>query len=239
MLFAAGLGTRLAPLTNDMPKALIPLGGVPMLQRVAERVIAAGADRIIINVHHFAEQIERFVERCDGFGVEVKFSFEPGAPLETGGGLRHAGVHFRRNGPAILHNVDVWTTFPLEELLARHMESRPLATLAVNHRSASRYLHFDDYGLLGRVDTRTGDERLVREPVGEVFRLAFCGVHVIEPALLDSPAIQRPGAFSIIEAYLELAAVGARILPVVIDEWEWVDIGTPARLAAAERLLAG
>lgn len=238
MLFAAGLGTRLAPITDTLPKALVPLAGVPMLERVAERVIAAGADRLIINVHHFAADVKRFAVERGGFGVEVVFSEEPGAPLETGGGLRRAAPLFRRDAPAILHNTDIWTTFPLGAMYASHLAARPLATLAVQDRRASRYLYFDDLGLVGRANARSGAEEWARPAEGEVRRLAFCGVHVIEPALLDTAPLRREGAFSIIDAYLELAAAGHHILPFAADGWDWADIGTLERLAAAEALVA-
>lgn len=238
MIFAAGLGTRLAPLTDRMPKALVPVGGVPMLERVARRLIAAGADRLIINTHHFAEQIVAFVSERSGFGVEVRFSPEPEAPLETGGGLRRAATLFRRDAPAMLHNADVWTDAPLEHMYRAHLARRPLATLAVMDRPASRYLYFDDIGLCGRLDTRSAEETWARPPEGGVSRLAFCGIHVIEPALLDRPALHRDGAFSVIDVYLRLAAEGHALVPYSLDGWSWMDIGSPGRLAEAERFFA-
>jgi NDP-sugar pyrophosphorylase family protein len=237
MLFAAGLGTRLAPLTDRLPKALVPVAGVAMLERVARALVFAGADRLIINTHRFADQIQAFVAEHANFGVEVCYSAEPVQPLETGGGLRHARHLFRGASPAFLHNTDVLTDFPLANLYAGHMARRPLATLAVNERAASRYLYFDDLGLCGRVDTRSGEERRVRPVIGELRRLAFCGIHVVEPTLPEM--LEGDGAFSIIDAYLGLAAAGHRIEPYAMDDWLWLDIGSPQRLAAAERILAG
>ena len=231
MLLAAGLGTRLRPLTDRLPKALIEVGGVPMLERVARRLIAAGADRLIVNVHHHAEQIEHFVWARGGFGVEVHFSREPEAPLETGGGLLQAAPLLRRDAPFFLHNTDVLTDLPLADLYAAHAQSGALAMLAVMQRATSRYLRFDADGLCGRTDERKGLELWVREPVGEVQKLAFGGVHVISPALLER--ITEHGAFSILDPYLRLAHEGERILPFRVDAYEWLDIGKPEQLEAA------
>lgn len=237
LLFAAGLGTRLRPRTDHVPKALIPVAGMTMLERTARRAIAGGADRLIINVHPHAGQIEAFVEAHHGFGVDVVFSREAEHPLETGGGLLHAAALLRRDGPVLLHNTDIITDFPLSRLLAAHAAAGAMATLAVNRRSASRYLLFDDGGLLGHRDSRTGVERRSREALGAVQHLAFCGVHVIRPTLPDH--ITEHGAFSIIEVYLRLAAEGERIAAHDIGSALWLDIGTPARLEEAEKRLGG
>ncbi len=232
MLLAAGLGTRLRPLTESMPKALVKIDGVPMLERVALRLIAAGADRLVINTHHFGEQIEEYVREREGWGVEVVLSREPGAPLETGGGLLHARDGFQGNATFFLHNTDILTDLPLAEMYAAHATAgEPLATLAVMQRETSRYLLFDDIGLLGRTDERKGLYLRVRERRGEVRKLGFGGVHVISPRIFD--LITETGAFSILDPYLRLAEQGERILPFRIDEYEWIDIGKPEQLEAA------
>ncbi len=235
VLFAAGLGTRLRPLTDLVPKALIGVGDVPMLERVALRVIAAGADRLIINVHHRALEIEGFVHEKHGFGVPVVFSRETREPLETGGGLLAAAGLLRRDRPILLHNTDVLTDFSLAAMLEAHAAAGALATLAVQRRRASRYLLFDQEGLLGRRDTRTGEEQQARAAVSEAVEVGFSGVHVIEPALLDR--IEERGVFSIFTTYLRLAAAGERIAAHDIGGAQWMDIGTPERLAAAARLI--
>lgn len=231
LILAAGLGTRLRPLTDRIPKALVEVAGVPMLERVARRLIAAGADRLIINTHHFGELIERFVAERDGFGVEVLFSREPDAPLETGGGLLNAASLLRGREPFFVHNADILTDFSLEEMYAAHRESGALATLAVMERQSARALLFDERGLCGRVDEGKGLELWARPAVGEVRRLAFGGVHVISPEL--PAAITERGAFSILEPYLRLAGEGARILPFRIDGARWFDIGKPEQLERA------
>ena len=233
MLFAAGLGTRLRPLTDHVPKALVEVGGVPILERVARRLIEAGADRLIVNVHHFAERVEEYVRSRGGWGVEVVFSPEEGAPLETGGGLLQAESLFRGDAPFFLHNADILTDLPLREMYAAHRESGALATLAVMERPTSRHFLFDDRGLLGRTDARKGLELRARPAEGEVRKLAFGGVHVVSPEIF--PRITERGAFSILDPYLRLAGEGERILPFRVDGALWLDIGSPEQLEAARR----
>lgn len=232
MLLAAGLGTRLRPITSHTPKALVEIDGVPILEIIARRLIAAGADRLIINTHHLGEQIEEFVADRNGFGVEVAFSREPDKPLETGGGVLNAAPLIRRDQPFFLHNTDVLSDLPLEEIHQEHASSSALATLAVMERATSRYLLFDDVGLLGRTDEREDLEIRVRAPVGDVQKLAFAGVHVISPVFLDD--IIEDGAFSILNPYLRLAAQGAAIRPFRIDGFRWMDVGKPEQLEAAQ-----
>ncbi|MFO0931908.1 MAG: nucleotidyltransferase family protein [Planctomycetota bacterium] len=231
LIFAAGLGTRLAPLTDDRPKALVEVGGVPLLEHVARRLVAAGATRLVVNVCPFADRIEAFLRARDGFGVEVRVSREAPAPLETGGGLRQAAPLLRRDGPILLHNVDVLTDLPLAALLDAHARSGALATLAVMDRASSRRLLFDDRGLLGRVDDVKGVRREARPPSGAVVERAFCGVHVVDPSLLDR--LTESGVFSILEPYLRLAGEGAILRPFSADGCRWIDVGRPADLARA------
>lgn len=237
MILAAGLGTRLRPLTDHIPKALIEVGGVPVLERVARTLIAAGADRLVINLHHLGGEIRRYVEAREGFGVEVLFSEEPGVPLETGGGVLAAGSLFRGDAPFFLHNGDILTEAPLARMYAAHLASAPLATLAVMERPSSRYLLFDDEGLFGRVDEGKGLRIEARAAVGAEVRLAFAGVHVVDPIFLSR--VTERGAFSILDPYLRLAGEGMRIEPFRVDGWRWVDIGKPEQLQEARRLFAG
>jgi NDP-sugar pyrophosphorylase family protein len=232
LILAAGLGTRLRPLTDHTPKALIPVGGVPIIERVARRLIAAGADRLIVNTSHLAEQIEAYVEEREGFGVEVVFSREDPGPLETGGALLAAAPHFRRDAPFFIHNADILTDLPLEALHAAHgAADDPLAVLAVAERATDRRLLFDDRGLMGRLDGGKEVDLRVRPAAGEVRALPFAGVHVASPRIFD--LLTEQGAFSILEPYLRLAAAGERILPVRVDGCRWVDIGRPEQLEEA------
>ncbi len=125
MIFAAGLGTRLRPLTDETPKALVEVGGDPLLEHVATRLVEAGVERLVVNVHPFADRIRRFVRERADFGVEVAISEEPERPLETGGGLRHARTLLRGEGPILLHNVDVLTDLPMEASSPRMPRARP------------------------------------------------------------------------------------------------------------------
>lgn len=235
MLLAAGLGTRLGPLTQKTPKALIPLGGVPILERVARRLIEAGVDRLIINTHHHADQVVDFVESRKGFGVEVAFSHEADEPLETGGGLRYAAPLFRCAEPFFVHNSDILSEIPLEKMYSQHLERSPLATLAVMNRETTRRLLWDDDGLLGRVDDRKGVRLECRDPVGPVRGLGFAGIHVISPEFLTM--MEEEGVFSILDPYLRLAAEGRRIEPFEVDSYQWIDVGKPEQLEAARTWL--
>jgi NDP-sugar pyrophosphorylase family protein len=253
MILAAGLGTRLGAITETIPKALVDVAGRSALEHVARRLIHAGADRLIINVHHHARRIIRHVEERDAFGVDVVFSHEEEAPLETGGGVLAAAPHFRRDTPFILHNVDVLTDADLRAMYAAHRQGDALATLAVSDRHSSRTLIFDDHGLIGRADARPGttsdarpgtasDARpgttsMVRAAKHGTREWAFAGIHVVSPLLLDR-LVER-GAFSIMEAYLRLAGEGAKIAPFDITGATWLEIGTPERLETARRTLTG
>ena len=236
MILAAGLGTRLRPLTGDRPKALVEVGGVPMLERVARRLVAAGADHLVINVHPFADRVRRFVDEKNDFGVKVSFSHEKEKNLETGGGLRHAAPLFRSSRPFLLHNVDVFTDLDLRALYAAHGES--LATLAVRPAQSQRYLLFDEAGnLCGYARREDGEEIFVRAPQGPARRLDFLGVQVLSPRLFD--LLTEEGVFSIISAYLRLTQAGERITPFrVADGAAWIDIGTHERLAEANAYVA-
>jgi NDP-sugar pyrophosphorylase family protein len=234
-ILAAGLGTRLRPLTDNTPKPLLSVGGVALLERVARRLVAAGADRLVINVHHLADQVEAFVLEREGFGVDVHLSHERDAPLDTGGGLIHASRLLRLDGPFFIHNADILTDIDLAGMLATHRtDAGAIATLAVLPATSQRYMLFDDRGLLGVALRGSGEERRVRDAVGPVRRRDFAGVHVIEPDVVRR--LDRDGAFSIITGYLELARAGARIAPYEANGALWLDIGTPERLAEADAL---
>ncbi len=230
MILAAGLGTRLRPLTNDIPKAMVEVGGMPMLERVARRLIEAGADRLIINVSPFADRIRDFVAAKDGFGVDVRISDEPDGPLDTGGGLLHAREHFRADAPFVIHNADIVTDIDPAALLTAH-DPDSIATLAVRAAETDRYLLVDDDGLLGYA--YAGTEHTARDPQGAVRHVDFCGVHVLDPRIFD--AMERTGRFSIMDVYLRLVGAGERVGAWDIDDTLWIDAGTHERLEAARR----
>jgi NDP-sugar pyrophosphorylase family protein len=234
MILAAGRGTRLDPLTDEIPKPLIEVGGRTLLEWVARRLVDAGADRLIVNVHAHADRIAAELEAL-ALGVELAISREAERPLETGGGVLHAAPHFRRAGPFLLHNADVISEIDLRALLAAHRQSGALATLAVHERETSRFLLFDADGLLGWENLRTGGAERVRSPRGQVRRVAFAGIHAVDPRFLD--LVEERGAFSILDPYLRLSAAGERVLALDVTGALWLEIGTPERLEAARRAL--
>ena len=237
MILAAGLGTRLRPLTDDTPKPLVRVAGETLLEHIGRRLIAAGADRIIVNVHHLSEQVERFARDDWRLDAELVLSHERDELLGTGGGLAHARTLFRRDAPFFLHVGDVIAEPDFGAFYRAHRESGALATLAVHERETSRALLFDDEGLLGRDNRIEGWSRMAREPVGEPRRRPFAGIHVISPALFDG--FVEVGPFDIIDAYLREAAAGSLILPYDIGSSRWLEIGNPERLEQARRALEG
>ncbi len=241
MILAAGLGTRLRPLTDTVPKALVPVAGVPMIERVARRLAAAGADRLIVNVHHHAATVEAFLQTLAAdLGVRAEVSHEPERPLDTGGGLLRAAPLFRGDAPFFLHNVDVITDIDLRELYGAH-DDDAVATLAVHERETTRFLLFDDDGLFGWENAGKGTSRTVREPLGAVARLGFAGIHVLSPSAfeqLGAAGYRSEEPFSILDGYLTLASEGRRVTPHNVTGVFWVEIGNPERLARAESLLA-
>lgn len=242
MILAAGLGTRLRPLTDRIPKALLPVRGRPLLAHVMDRLVAHGATRIVVNTHHHAEQIEAYLAEHAPAGVEIRLSPEPDGPYDTGGGLLAAAPLFRQQGPLLVHNVDVLSGIPLGGLLDAHREAHPrlgdrlVASVAVQARNAQRQLLFDDEGLMGWENREPGGAVVgsaqARQPVGTLRRWSFTGIHVIEPAMLGRTS--RTGRFSIITWYLDLARQGYAILPIDASPYPWLDVGNPARLAEAE-----
>jgi NDP-sugar pyrophosphorylase family protein len=239
MILAAGLGTRLRPLTENRPKALVEIAGRTLLEITLARLRAFGISDVIINVHHFADMIIDYLKTNDNFGMRIAISREE-LLLDTGGGLKKASYFFSndsrgREEPFILHNVDVISTIDLQRMLQFHSENRALATLAMQDRETSRYLLFDNTSeLCGRRSRRDGATELVRsaEPLQA---LAFSGIHVISPRLFAM--MNEEGAFSIITSYLRLAARGEKILSFRADEYYWRDLGKPENmLQAAEDL---
>jgi NDP-sugar pyrophosphorylase family protein len=234
MVLAAGLGTRLRPLTNDRPKALVELNGRTLLEIALSRLRKFGVREVIVNAHHFSELLAEYLTANNNFGMQVEVSHED-VLLDTGGGLKKAAHFFLRNGgsedePFILHNVDVISTIDLARMMSFHHEHGALATLAVQDRKTSRYLLFDETGqLCGRrsLDGRTEQVRAGSNPQA----LAFCGVHVISPRFLK--LMSEEGVFSILTPYLRLAGGGERILGFRADEYYWKDLGKPENLAEA------
>ena len=238
MILAAGLGTRLRPLTDSRPKALVPVAGRPMIYWVITRLASHGFSDIIINAHHFADQIKAYAAAYEGPGSPLTVSVEEEI-LDTGGGVRNVSGFFG-NEPFLVHNVDVLTDLDLSGLMIAHLASNAhsassaLVTLAVKSRKSSRHLLFDETGRLGgwRSDV-TGETRTVRPMAGPVTPLPFMGVYVMSPAVLRK--MVDPGPFSIIDFFLDLAGGGAPIQAYRAESARWADLGSEDRIAAAER----
>lgn len=225
MVLAAGLGTRLRPLTNERPKALVEIGGRTLLEITLARLRSFGVREAVINVHHFADRIVDYLKANKNFGMRIEVSREE-VLLDTGGGLKQAAWFFLESGegePFFLHNVDVISTIDLKQMVQIHRETHALVTLAVQERTSSRYLLFDQQlQLCGRRAGRDQDPELVR-PSAQMQPLAFSGIHVISPRLL--PMIKEDGVFPIVPVYLRLAGQGEKILAFRADQFYWRDLG--------------
>ncbi len=236
MVLAAGLGTRLRPLTDDRPKALVEIGGRTLLEITLTRLKSFGVSEAIVNVHHFAEMVIGYLKANDSFGMRIELSREE-ILLDTGGGLKKAAWFFQENSgndaeAFFLHNVDVLSSIDLALMLQSHKESDSLVTVAVQKRESSRQLLFDEAGqLCGRVAGRDREAEIAR-PVQPLEPLAFSGVHIISPSLF--PLMTEHGVFSIIDTYLRLSGQGEKITAFRADQYYWRDLGKPdsVRLAA-------
>ncbi|MDR3741159.1 MAG: nucleotidyltransferase family protein [Terracidiphilus sp.] len=237
MVLAAGLGTRLLPLTTDRPKALVEVGGQTMLELTLRRLAHFGIRDVIVNAHHFADLLIDYLKAHDNFGLHIEISRED-VLLDTGGGIKRAAEFFLSGSsdePFLVHNVDVLSNIDLNQLRAAHIEQNALATLAVQQRPTSRYLLFDLEDLLcGRRAGLDGTPEMAR-PADEAQALAFSGIHILSPRIF--PLLTESGTFSIIPAYLRLAAQGERIAAFHADAFRWRDLGKPdsVQRAAEER----
>lgn len=240
MILAAGLGTRLRPLTDDRPKALVELNGRTLLEITLARVRDIGIREVIVNVHHFADMVIDYLRAQNNFGMHVEISREQEL-LDTGGGLKKAAEFFIRDGqnsPFLVHNVDVLSSINLEEMVRRHEQRGVLATLAVQRRPSSRQLLFDsDDMLCGRRNGRDATPEIVREAAA-LEELAFCGIHVLSPKIFSH--LDQADVFSIIPTYLRLASQAEKVVGFRVDGCYWRDLGNPASLQqAAEDLSRG
>lgn len=235
MLLAAGLGTRLKPLTDHKPKALIEVGGITLLERSVRLLQRHGVSEIIINVHHFAEQIEAFLSEKGGFGLRIAISDEQTKLLDTGGGLKKAAWFFDDGAPFLIYNADVITNLDLGELYRAHLGAGGLATLAVRHRPAGRcFLFHSDLQLAGWRNRTTGQTRWCAGEAGSVEELAFSGIQVADPGIFSF--FPEEEVFSLVELYLRAGAI-SRIYGYLHDDSVWMDAGKLKDLAEAERII--
>ena len=249
MILAAGLGTRLRPLTDDRPKALVELSGRTLLEITLSRLRSFGVTEVIVNVHHFADMVIEYLESSNNFGMRIEISRED-VLLDTGGGLKKAAWFFLEDSaprhsksgdsnqmdePFLLHNVDVISNIDLDRVLQFHKENHALATLAVQARETSRPLLFDDHLQLRgrRINNKNSVISSETRNLSSIplHCLAFSGIHSISPRLL--PMLSEEGVFSIIPSYLRLSAQGEKILAFRTDQYYWRDLGRPADLAQA------
>ena len=248
MIFAAGLGTRLKPLTDTMPKALVRVGGEPLIKRVIENLARAGVDRIVVNVHHFAGQIIDYLKENNNFGLDIRISDETSVLLETGGGIKKAAPLFAPDAPILIHNVDILSNVDLKKfyIAASVREERRVkseegvdAVLLVSWRKTKRYLLFDDdMRLVGWTNIETGE---VRSPYPELNpkecrMYAFAGIHAISPRLLKMMD-SFPDRFGIIDFYLKACATH-NVIGYAKDDLKLMDIGKLDTLVQAEEFLA-
>jgi NDP-sugar pyrophosphorylase family protein len=234
MILAAGLGTRLRPLTNDRPKALVEVAGHTLLEITLRRLRACGVTDVIVNTHHYAERMHDYLRSRD-FGMRIEISHEE-VLLDTGGGLKQAAHFFLEPGsdpdePFILHNVDVLSSIDLAGMMRFHAENKALATLAVQDRATSRYLLFDEKGYLcGRRAGLEGAMEFAR-PVEQFNALAFSGIHILSPRIFQEMA--EEGVFSIIASYMRLAARAEKIVSFRAGQFYWRDLGRPESILQA------
>lgn len=225
LIFAAGLGTRLKPFTDSHPKALVPVGREPMLGRVIRAVKEAGISEIVVNVHHFADQIEQFLAANGNFGVSIHVSDERSLLLDTGGGLLHARRFLDGTEPILLHNADVLTDFPLNKLTLRGE-----ATLAVSSRPSSRQLRFDREGrLCGWINHNSGETKGLAEG-GEL--RSFNGIHLVSPRIFPALELYGEEIFSLTPFYVK-NSTKLTFYGHDISQYKWFDVGRPESLAAA------
>jgi len=238
LIFAAGLGTRLRPLTDKLPKALVPVGGIPMLGRVIRRIQSTGISDFVINTHHFSDKIITYINSDEELSTHVSFSVEKDHPLETGGGIRNAAPLLCGSGAFLVHNADIFSDADLGALISSHNAdpSQPLASLLVCDTPSERSFLFDENMLLrGWVNSRTGE---IKNPcnldVGKLHRKGFCGIHVISERIFDLMA-DWPEVFSITDFYLNVCD-SQDIRGVDAGDITLIDIGSPEKLEQANKL---
>ncbi|MBR5959050.1 MAG: nucleotidyltransferase family protein [Salinivirgaceae bacterium] len=233
MIFAAGLGTRLRPLTNDKPKALVEVCGKTLLQHCIELLIRNGVTRVVINVHHFAEMMKTYIANLK-YDIDILISDESDLLLDTGGGLKKAIGLFSGKAPIMITNVDILSNIDLQKMLRRHIESKADATLAIRERKSSRYLLFDNnLQLKGWQNTKTCEAIYVAEKSG-LSQYAFSGIHIISPSIIDK--FPDDDVFPIIPHYLKLAS-SHKIIGYPHQSDYWFDAGSVEKIAEAEAFL--
>lgn len=234
IIFSAGLGTRLKPLTDTTPKALVPLNGQPLLFHAIHKLINAGVSHIVVNIHHFGEQIIDYLQ-TNRFPVPISISDERGMLLETGGALLKAAPLLKSNEAVLAMNVDIISSIDLGKMIQYHLKNQAIATLAVRQRETNRYLLFDpDMQLCGWENTAKNEKIIARETNSQLTPFAFSGIQVLSPSFFGQ--LTENGKFSIIKSYLRLAHKH-HIIGYHDQSPFWIDVGKPGELAHAENYL--
>ena len=234
MIFAAGLGTRLSNETTDKPKALVDVGGKPLLQRAIEKLKNEGITEIVVNVHHFSELVISFINEHD-FGIPIHISDETEKLLDTGGGLKKAAHFFVGDEPILIYNVDILSNLNIQDLVKSHLQSKALVTVAVRIRETQRYYKFDSEMIMaGWINKKTGETKIsIPEKYENSIAMAYSGFHVIQPEIFSlMPETDR---FSVTDFYLELAKT--HLIKGFVDDSDlWMDVGKPEQLEEARRM---
>jgi len=233
MIFAAGLGTRLRPLTNDIPKALVKLDGKPLLEHVIIRMKEIGVKRIVVNVHHFAEKVIAFLDSKE-WGVDINISHEKDLLLDTGGGLYNAKDLFIKDEPILIYNVDVLSDMNLDLMINNHTDSSALVTLLARSSYSDRVFMQKDNRLTGWQNLVTGEKKIVDNDFYESEPIGFTGIQILSYRIFD--LIEERGVFSIVDLYLRLAKT-EKIHVLVDNNCLWMDLGTPKALVTASELV--
>ncbi len=238
MIFAAGLGTRLRPLTNDRPKALVEVGGVAMLERVITRLKSHGITEIVINIHHFGEKIIEFIKENNNFGITIHISDERDLLLDTGGGILKAQQWLDGNEPIIIHNADILTDFDLHKMVEQHINSNADATLLVADRKTARYFYIGENNRLnGWTNISTGEVKPADYIALNTDKLrAFGGVHIVSPSIFSElQNYSTEPKFSITPFYIDRCK-DLKIMGYTPNEkYQWHDIGKIESIAIAEQ----
>jgi len=235
LILAAGLGARLGSITDNKPKALVEVNGIPLIEIVIKRLIDSGFNSLIVNVHHYAEQIMNYLNMKKNFGIEIKISDESNQLLDTGGGLKKAAWFFNNGKPFLVHNVDILTDLDLYKLYNFQLSNGCIATLAVQQRKSSRYFLFDEQKkLCGWQNEKINEIKMARKPEGNLSKLAFSGIHAADPIIFNF--MPKDKIFSLVDLFLQVASLH-QITYFEHTNSLFMDLGKKENLVKAEQLL--
>jgi len=232
MILAAGLGTRLKPITENIPKALVEVGGRTLLEIAIRKLIENDFRKIVINVHHFADKVKEFLS-TQTFAAEIIISDESATLLDTGGGIKFAKKYFD-DSPVLIHNVDIISNLNLKEFYQYHLSDDSAASLVVSKRISNRYLIFNDENILCGWEDVKKNEKIIVKQSKNCYQFAFNGIHIINPQIIDQFPEEK--VFSVIKAYLKLAET-EDITGYVCNDIKWIDVGKLDSLEKADKLL--